>query len=188
MAPPELVAEVLAALIEARDAPTPAAALAAYDRLGRSPRFLRWLAERDVLGVTAVGHPSVDAGLRDRPNPTRATWNRCLAHDGHRCRYCGLPVLTGATLAAQGLPFRGADPPLGPDGLRTLGTEQTKHVVHFALRAYLDHVEPWSAGGRTDESNLVVACLVCNCRIRGSATLESVGLAIQPAEHLPGWP
>ena len=54
MAPPELVAEVLATLIEARDAPTPAGALAIYDQLGQSPRFLRWLAERDVLGVT--GH------------------------------------------------------------------------------------------------------------------------------------
>ena len=62
--------------------------------------------------------------------------------DGYRCRWCSLPVVSSRTFTKHGLLGSGFDPPLGPDRLRTLGTDTTKHVVRFGLVAVADHKKP----------------------------------------------
>jgi 5-methylcytosine-specific restriction endonuclease McrA len=41
--------------------------------------------------------------------------------------------------------------------------------------ATLDHVTPWSLGGRTDESNLVTSCWSCNYG-KANFTVEQIGI------------
>jgi 5-methylcytosine-specific restriction endonuclease McrA len=41
--------------------------------------------------------------------------------------------------------------------------------------ATLDHVIPWSLGGRTDESNLVSSCWSCNYG-KANFTVEQIGI------------
>jgi hypothetical protein len=184
----ELVTEVLGALIDARDAKTPHARRAAYDRLGAQRPFLEWLAERDRRGALAIDcYPRVPKNQRDR-GVNAATEQEVFTRDHYRCQWCGLPVVTRATLRAHGLSSGSGDPPLGPDGLRTLGGENTTHVVLFGLAAVADHIKPWSAGGPSTLDNLVTSCNPCNARVRGSATLECVGFERRTFDPLPGWP
>jgi 5-methylcytosine-specific restriction endonuclease McrA len=190
IAPAELVAEVLEALIEARDATTAEARWKAYDRLGLHRPFLEWLNERWQRGERATEkYPEVPMELRDPIQCVPAQMQReVFERDGHRCCWCGLPVLSKAVRSAHDM--RGsADPPFGPDGLRLLGRPQgTRHVVHVGLMASADHGKPWSAGGRTDLSNLVTSCNPCNAWVRGDATLECVGFERRSFDALPGWP
>ena len=132
---------MLAALVEARDATTVEARRAAYDRLGGHRPYLEWLADRDERGRLATElYPMVPERLRDTPVRANSPLERAVfERDGYRCRWCSLPVVSSATFTEHGLLGSGFDPPSGPDGLRTLGTDSTKHVVRFGLVAVADH-------------------------------------------------
>lgn len=75
--------------------------------------------------------------------------------DGYRCRYCGTEVFAKPT-------FVKFEQMVGSDNFKATGTNKTRHGARMAFGATLDHVEPWSRGGRTDPSNLVTACWPCN--------------------------
>ena len=55
-------------------------------------------------------------------------------------------------------------------------------VLGGRLRLSLDHLDPWSAGGTNDPSNLVTACLVCNAR-RGGDDYEATCVKVQFPWH-----
>jgi 5-methylcytosine-specific restriction endonuclease McrA len=61
--------------------------------------------------------------------------------------------------------------------------------VVLAFRANVDHVVPWTLGGRTDMENLVSACWCCNYG-KSSYTLEQIGLddpRLRPTPESDGW-
>jgi hypothetical protein len=88
--------------------------------------------------------------------------------DGLRCRYCGTAVFPAAML-------KRFERMVGAENFKATGTNTTRHGVAMAFRAILDHVEPWSRGGRTDPSNLVTACWPCNYG-KDNFTLSELGL------------
>ncbi len=46
-------------------------------------------------------------------------------------------------------------------------------------KAHLDHVVPYSLGGKTNDDNLVVSCPKCNLK-KGGRTLEQAGMVLLP--------
>jgi hypothetical protein len=88
--------------------------------------------------------------------------------DGYRCRYCDSEVLPRSV-------FKRASKLLGTDILPLGRTNATRSGYYLMFVATLDHVVPWSLGGRTDESNLVTCCWSCNYG-KANFTLEDIGL------------
>jgi 5-methylcytosine-specific restriction endonuclease McrA len=88
------------------------------------------------------------------PRPTESVKAKIYARDGCRCRYCGVRVIVPKAITVLANMF-----PELPE-LRTVSAEQ--HAAFFAMKAVVDHVIPWSVGGRNDESNLVTSCQCCN--------------------------
>lgn len=78
-----------------------------------------------------------------------------LARDGHRCRYCGSPVISADIrkllhkLYPDSVPWDRHDPRQRHQGLQ-------------ALWLQFDHVVPHYHGGRSDPANIVVFCALCN--------------------------
>ena len=77
-----------------------------------------------------------------------------LARDGHRCRYCGLPVVDAEV--------RKAARRLYPDAVPWPDVHIEKHAAFQASWLQYDHVEPYARGGRTSPDNIVVTCALCN--------------------------
>lgn len=111
-------------------------------------------------------------GDRANPNVPVAMKREVASRDGFRCRYCGIRVVTSATLTKleQLLP---AALPLWPAEMGP--AEITAHAAQCVLRLTWDHVEPRSACGRNDPTNIVSACGTCNFN-KGSCTLEELSL------------
>ncbi len=107
-----------------------------------------------------------------RRDPTRdATRDQkraLVARDGHRCRFCGIPLVCREIREAMHRDY--------PQALPWGGTNAEQHAAFQCLWMQFDHVLPHSRGGRTDPGNLVLTCGPCNYG-RSEATLEEVGLA-----------
>lgn len=56
---------------------------------------------------------------------------------------------------------------------RYCGIRVNKHTL------VIDHVIPWSRGGRNTDDNLVVACVKCNTK-KGTNLLEEIGMDLLP--------
>ena len=78
-----------------------------------------------------------------------------LKRDGHRCRYCGLPVVH-ADIRKIANHLYPRDVPWNS----RVSAEQ--HAGFQALWLQFDHVIPHSHGGRSSVENVVVACAACN--------------------------
>ena len=96
-----------------------------------------------------------------------------FCRDNYRCRYCGSKVIPKSVFnkvqGKLGKDSRGIDyVPLGR-------TNMTRSGFYLMFAATLDHVIPWSLGGRTDASNLVTCCWSCNYG-KMNYTLEQLGL------------
>ena len=91
-----------------------------------------------------------------------------FARDNFRCRYCSSEVLPKKTFKKMQLLLGESYLPLGK-------TNSTCSGFYFSFVATLDHVLPWSLGGRTDESNLVTCCWSCNFG-KANYTLEQLGI------------
>lgn len=100
--------------------------------------------------------------------------------DGWRCRYCGLRVVSPATMTAlerllpAALPYNDAS--MGPASVTT-------HAMQCVLRLTWDHVHPHAGGGLNDLENLVASCGGCNFN-KGNCSLEELGLE-DPRLHPP---
>lgn len=128
---------------------------------GLKPEIHRW---REVTGAPpklardAVVHPRA---------PNSATKRAVIERDGHRCRFCGIPVIRAEIRKALHKAY--------PDALPWGKTNMTQHAGFQAMWVQYDHVLPHSRGGSSTESNVVVTCGPCNFG-RGEFTLAHVAL------------
>jgi 5-methylcytosine-specific restriction endonuclease McrA len=139
---------------------------------------------------------SLDVAERDRITRTHASTHSCGRHEGHS------DVLR---IVRRSLPARGtdawADAVLGrTQPRRLLIFERDRYTCRYCARvvrlvtyneftrvgkwpadaASIDHVVPLSRGGsKSDEKNLVTACVPCNNK-KGSKTLREAGLVLLP--------
>lgn len=94
--------------------------------------------------------------------------SRLLARDNYKCRYCSDPVISKKM-------FKEANSVIGSSFLPLGRTNLTRSGFYLMFVATLDHVTPWSLGGKTDESNLVTSCWSCNYG-KANFTVEQIGL------------
>lgn len=94
--------------------------------------------------------------------------NEIFTRDNLRCRYCASDVIPKRD-------FEKVQGALGPKTLPLGKTNSTRSGFYLMFVATLDHVLPWSLGGRTDESNLVTCCWSCNYG-KGKYTVEQIGI------------
>ena len=94
--------------------------------------------------------------------------SRLFARDNYKCRYCTDPVIPKKVFEKAQSLIGSTDLPLGRTNL-------TRSGFYLMFVATLDHVIPWSLGGRTDESNLVSSCWSCNYG-KANFTVEQIGI------------
>ena len=94
--------------------------------------------------------------------------SRLFARDNYKCRYCSDPVISKKV-------FKEANSAIGSSFLPLGRTNLTRSGFYLMFVATLDHVTPWSLGGKTDESNLVTSCWSCNYG-KANFTVEQIGL------------
>jgi 5-methylcytosine-specific restriction endonuclease McrA len=93
---------------------------------------------------------------------------KLFARDNYKCRYCTDPVVPKKVFEKAQSLIGSTDLPLGRTNL-------TRSGFYLMFAATLDHVIPWSLGGRTDESNLVTSCWSCNYG-KANFTIEQIGI------------
>jgi hypothetical protein len=91
-----------------------------------------------------------------------------FARDNYRCGYCSSEVFSKKIFKKVQKIVGETYLPLG----RTNGTRSGFYLLGVAT---LDHVLPWSLGGRTDEKNLVTSCWACNYG-KANFTVEQIGI------------
>ncbi len=111
-------------------------------------------------------HPKKDTHwvpkeLRDGPTSriSDSVKDAVLKRDGHRCRYCGIPVVSAEIRKllreVEDGAYKNAIPWIDSD-------PNNEHAAFQCMWLQFDHVVPWSHGGRSDEKNIVVCCALCN--------------------------
>ena len=88
--------------------------------------------------------------------------------DDYTCQYCSMPVLQSSVFTK----FRDQ---VGAEHFPTVGTNKGRHGVKLVFTGTLDHVDPYSKGGKTAPDNLVTCCWPCNYG-KGEYTLTELGL------------
>ncbi len=107
--------------------------------------------------------------------PTAETIRQVHLRDGHYCRFCKIPVISGKIRAAARKAY--------PDAVPWNGTNATQHAGFQCMWAQYDHIVPHSRGGSSNLDNIYLTCAACNYG-RGSYLLEEVGL-VHPGLHPP---
>lgn len=105
---------------------------------------------------------------------TRETSARIFMRDHFVCRYCD-----GKTVLTPVMELLGV---LYPDSFPYESAAWRAGVTHPAVIARspaVDHVEPVSWGGSSDDDNLVTACTPCNS-IKADMTIAVLGWEVQP--------
>jgi hypothetical protein len=92
-----------------------------------------------------------------------------FARDRFKCRYCDVPVLPKNI-------FEVLQSQVGDTYLPLGRTNLTRSGFYLMFVATLDHVLPWSLGGRTDSGNLVTCCWPCNYG-KANYTVEQLGIS-----------
>lgn len=102
-------------------------------------------------------------------NPTKAIKATVLARDGHKCRYCGIPVVDAD--------IRKLAQKLYPRAVRWDWQDPSRQHAGFqCFWLQYDHVVPHSHGGESTEDNLVICCALCNYG-KDKYTLRQLGLS-----------
>ena len=94
--------------------------------------------------------------------------SKLFARDNYKCRYCSDHVIPKKV-------FKKAQSLIGSTDLPLGRTNLTRSGFYLMFVATLDHVTPWSLGGRTDESNLVTSCWTCNYG-KANFTVKQIGV------------
>ena len=94
--------------------------------------------------------------------------SKLFARDNYKCRYCSDHVIPKKV-------FKKAQSLIGSTDLPLRRTNLTRSGFYLMFVATLDHVTPWSLGGRTDESNLVTSCWTCNYG-KANFTVKQIGV------------
>ena len=108
-----------------------------------------------------------------RSEPSETVIASIYRRDRFRCRYCNARVIPTQVMRLVSHFFPEAFPyhPNWKVG--------ATHPAFASRSATLDHVVPWTAGGRNDPDNLVCACWVCNS-VKGDLRLEQLGWSVRP--------
>lgn len=99
--------------------------------------------------------------------PSELQKRELLARDGHRCRFCGIPVIRRETRSLIQSVF--------PAAVRWGNKNVEQHAAFQALWLQYDHILPHARGGSSEPSNMIVTCAPCN-NGRSNLTLEEAGL------------
>lgn len=91
-----------------------------------------------------------------------------FARDNFRCGYCSSEVFPKRLLKKVQMIVGESYLPLGR-------TNATRSGFYLLSVGTLDHVLPWSLGGRTDEKNLVTCCWPCNYG-KANFTVKQIGI------------
>ena len=99
--------------------------------------------------------------------PTRAEQEALIAHWGHTCAFCGIPVIHARVRER----IRKAYPevPIWGTG------NASQHAALQCMWLQFDHVLPHARGGGSEPGNVVITCAPCNYG-RWNRTLEEMGL------------
>lgn len=129
--------------------------------------------DKKPLGDTTT----ISRGDRDPDrNIAPAVKAAVLSRDGHRCRYCEIPVVDAAIRKIAVSLYPGAIPWDPRDPAR-------QHAGFQCLWLQYDHVIPHSHGGRSVPENLVICCALCNFG-KDRYTLRQLGL-LDPRDRPP---
>jgi len=118
-----------------------------------------------------------------RPNLSRALQIRIFRRDKWLCRYCLYPVVFPPAmkfLQQYVLSRR----PSAKLAYWSFAWRRDASPLLDVLGAVVDHVEPFSGGGPSEESNLVTACYKCN--VTKSSTEKAVFLKRHPPRRIRG--
>lgn len=152
-------------------------------RLADSPAIKEWTNRlwgkggpwsRPLPVEKPLPHITRDQRFKERM-PTEIEKRILLARDGHRCRFCGIPLVRAET--------RSLIRKVYPDALRWGGSNKDQHAAFEAMWLQYDHLIPHARGGTNDLDNIIVTCAPCNYG-RLNLTLEEVGLS-DPRERMP---
>ena len=99
--------------------------------------------------------------------PTASEKRALIAHWGHGCAFCGIPLIRAEVRAR----FVAAYPGAVPWGR----SNESQHAAFQCLWLQYDHVLPHARGGGNGMDNLVVTCAGCNYG-RGDRTLDEQAL------------
>ena len=111
---------------------------------------------------------AIDISLRDPLRSPKKFEKVVFERDGHRCRYCGVKLVSNQFFSKFIKSFDNAFFRKGPTNLDTHG------IIHI-FNPVADHVIPWNLGGRTSPDNLVSSCGPCNYGKAGY-TIEQIGI------------
>ena len=116
-----------------------------------------------------LGIPALDPIQPLDPVKTFSNFEPAIfARDRLKCRYCSSSLFPKRE-------FKKLNEVLGNEVLPLGKTNYTRSGFYLMFVATLDHVLPWSLGGRTDESNLVTCCWSCNYG-KANFTVEQLGI------------
>jgi 5-methylcytosine-specific restriction endonuclease McrA len=117
----------------------------------------------------ALGEPQSERSRKPSgPRDPQFLANSVYARDSYKCRYCDLPVVPVAVLRA----FSAV---VGTRHFSFGSNDHERTGIGLLMWAQLDHVLPYSAGGRTSPANVVTCCWGCNFA-KGNYTLRELGL------------
>lgn len=123
----------------------------------------------EIHGFREVPNAPSFVSTKGRPGrmPNAEARRRIAKRDGHRCRFCGLPVISSE--------IRIQLHRLYPAAVRWGGKNRDQHFAFQCMWLQYDHVLPFERGGTSSDDNVVIACAPCNYG-RNCRTLEEVGL------------
>lgn len=165
--PPEWINSCIDIFVEALDnflAGKRSACLEALEKIEKKEKeFTEWYIEHgQISGNHRVKHGTPGRQMFERTTTEQSTGklsseltNQILQRDNYHCRYCGCRLIDRELMQTF------VDKLQSP--LLTRGrTNLEKHGVILATWPLIDHVVPFSQGGKSTEDNLVSACYSCN--------------------------
>lgn len=132
-----------------------------------------------ILGKPRPAKP--DKTTLDPRRSTKMFEAQVFVRDGFRCRYCDKRLVSRSFLRQ----FKRV---LNTDDFRQGPRDRDTHGAFLILEPCVDHVVPWTLGGRTAPENLVTSCNPCNYGKAGY-TIEQMGLEdpFLRKPHRDGW-
>ncbi|CCB67457.1 HNH endonuclease [Hyphomicrobium sp. MC1] len=125
---------------------------------GASPKWTR--PNPTLLALPIVGRV-------EQRMPDKVTLRAIVSRDGHRCRFCGIPVIRAEV--------RNHLRKLLPEAVRWGRSNTSQHAAFQAMWLQYDHIVPHARGGDNSMGNVIVTCAPCNYA-RMDYTLDEVGL------------
>lgn len=140
-----------------------------WGKADNNPEQWRYVRKRALPGTPQP----IDKAMRFKPRDPSAENKRIIVErDGYHCMYCGMPVIREEVRRAIDTAYAEAKIWV-PSSVK--GATAKQHAALQCMWLQYDHIFPWSRGGDSLPSNVVVSCAPCNYG-RGELTLDEVGI------------